>query len=209
MKRLWDLETLGIIQKENSMHEHFIKSIHLNKERRYRTKLPFKENHPILYDHFDLCAKRLGRLFKKLKSDKELLKNYNDVFADQLKQGIIEEAPEDYKVRECHYLPHHAIFREGKNTSKIRIVFDASARSEGPSLNDCLYKGPQLTPLIFDILHRFRTYPVALTSDIEKAFLQISIEPMERNYLRFLWYDDVFFDFPKLKKLRFQERFLA
>ena len=178
------------------MHEHFIKSIHLNKERRYGTKLPFKENHPVLYDHFDLCAKRLGRLFKKLKSDKELLKNYNDVFADQLKQDIIEEAPEDYKVRECHYLPHHAIFREDKNTSKIRIVFDASARSEGPRLNDCLYMGPQLTPLIFDILHRFRAYPVALTSEIEKAFLQISIEPMERNYLRFLWYDDVFSYFP-------------
>ena len=31
----------------------------------------------------------------------------------------------------------------------------------------------------------------------------ISIEPMERNYLRFLWYDDVFSDFPKLKGLRF------
>ena len=60
-----------------------------------------------------------------------------------------------------------------------------------------------MTTLIFDILHRFRTYPVALTSDIEKAFLQISIEPMGWNCLRFLWYDDVFSDFPKLKRLRF------
>ena len=59
------------------MHEHFIKSIHLNKERRYETKLPFKENHPVLYDHFNLCAKRLEQLFKKLKDDKELLKKYN------------------------------------------------------------------------------------------------------------------------------------
>ena len=110
LKRLWDLETLGITQKEKSMHEHFIKSIHLNKERRYETKLLFKENHPVLYDHFDLCAKRLELFFKKLKNDKELLKKYNNVFADQLKQGIIEEAPEDYKVGECRYLPHHAIF---------------------------------------------------------------------------------------------------
>ena len=127
------------------------------------------------------------------------MKKYNDVFIDQLQQGIIEETPEDYKVGGCHCLPHNAIFQEDRNTSKIRIAFDASARSEGPTLNDCLYKGPQLTPLIFDILHRFRTYPVALTSDIEKAFLQISIEPMEQNYLRFLWYDDAFSDFPKLK----------
>ena len=26
---------------------------------------------------------------------------------------------------------------------------------------------------------------------------------MERDYLRFLWYDDVFSNFPKLKRLRF------
>ena len=32
LKKLWDLETLGNIQKDKSMHEHFIKSIHLNKE---------------------------------------------------------------------------------------------------------------------------------------------------------------------------------
>ena len=98
---------------------------------------------------------------------------------------------------------HHATFQEDKNTSKIRIIFDASEKSEGPRINDCLYKGPQVTPLIFDILHRFRTYPVTLTSDIEKAFLQISIAPMERNYLKFLWYDDVFSDSPKLKRLTF------
>ena len=119
---------------------------------------------------------RLEQLFKKLKNDKELLKKYNDVFAEQLKQGIIEEAPDDCKVGECHYLPHYAVFREDKNTSKIRIVFDTSARSEGSSLNDCLYKGPQLTPLIFDILHRFQTYPVALTSDIDKVFLLRTVQ---------------------------------
>ena len=138
-----------------------------------------------------------------MKNDKELLRKHNDVFAEQLKQGIIEEAPEDYKMGECHYLRHHAVFRENKNTSKIRIVFDAFARSEGPKLNGCLYKGPRLTPSMFFVLHCFQTYPVALSSDIEKAFLQISIEPMERDYLRFLWYDDVFSDFPKLKRLWF------
>ena len=92
LKRLWDLETLGIIQKENSMHEHFIKSIHLNKERRYKTKLPFKENHPVLYDHFDLCAKRLEQLFKKLKNDKELLKKYNDVFTASLSKASLKNS---------------------------------------------------------------------------------------------------------------------
>ena len=68
-------------------------------------------------------------------------KKYNDAITEQLKLGIIKEAPEDYKVGESHCLPHHAIFQD-KNTSKIGIAFDVPARSEGPNLNDCLYKGP-------------------------------------------------------------------
>ena len=35
----------------------------------------------------------------------------------------MEEAPENCKVGECHYLPHHAVFQVDKNTSKITIVF--------------------------------------------------------------------------------------
>ena len=85
LKKLWDLETIGIIQKEKSMHDHFIKSIHLNNERKYKTNLSFKENHPVLYDHFDLCKKRLEQLFKKLKSGKELLKNIMTFFENNLK----------------------------------------------------------------------------------------------------------------------------
>ena len=90
------------------------------------------------------------------------------------------------------------------DTTKLRIVFDASAQSgEGPSLIDCLFKGPQLTPLIFDILIRFRAYSIALTSDIEKAFHQISIDKNDRDYLRFLWFDNVFSDNPKVVRNRF------
>ena len=85
LKQLWDLETIVIIQREKSMHDHFIKSIHLNNERKYKTNLSFKENHPVLYDHFDLCKKRLEQLFKKLKSGKELLKNIMTLFENNLK----------------------------------------------------------------------------------------------------------------------------
>ena len=50
-----ETETLNILQKEKPTHDHFIKSIHLNNDRRYEINLPFKENYPVLYDHFDLC----------------------------------------------------------------------------------------------------------------------------------------------------------
>ena len=72
-----------------------------------------------------------------------------------------------------HYLPHHAVIRQDKSTTTLSIVYDASARSTGPSLNECLYTGPPLHKKILDLLLRFRTQSIALVADIKKAFLMI------------------------------------
>ena len=87
----------------------------------------------------------------------------------------------------------------------VHIVYDASARSgrNTPSLNDCLYAGPPLSPFIYDVLLRFRAHKVALIGDIEKAFLNVSVHPRDRDYLRFLWIDDITSSRPKLQVYRF------
>ena len=61
-----------------------------------------------------------------------------------------------------------------KDTTKLRVVYDASVKGKGPSLNNCLHSGPLLSPLIFDIMVRFRMNKVAVTADVEKAFLKTS-----------------------------------
>ena len=93
-----------------------------------------------------------------MKQDPDLLAKYNDIFIAQKEAGVIEEAPDSCEAGECHYLPHHPVVKETKDTAKVRIVFDASATSEGPSLHECLNKGSQLTPLIFDIFLRFEYF---------------------------------------------------
>ena len=87
------------------------------------------------------------------------------------------------------YIPHKAVIRETAETTKMRIVYDASARAtpESPSLNECLYPGPPLQNQLWDILVRQRAYPIAVTADIQKAFLQIRIRECERDALRFHW----------------------
>ena len=107
--------------------------------------------------------------------------------------GIIERVPELDTAEKVHYLPHTAVVREDAETRKVRIVYDASCkdRKMGTSLNDCLHVGPSLSPLIFDILLRFRESKIALVGDIEKAFLNIEIDPADRDSLRFLWPDDM------------------
>ena len=87
--------------------------------------------------------------------------------------------------------PNHAVIRSDKNTMKVRVVYDKSARSNGPSLNDCLHTGPKFDQKILDILRRFRSHHVALTANIEKAFLMISMTERDRDFLRFLWIDDI------------------
>ena len=66
-------------------------------------------------------------------------------------------------------------------------MYDASAKSEGCSLNECLHVGPKFGQRILELLIRFRVHKVALVADIEKAFLMISVSPSDWDVLRFLW----------------------
>ena len=114
--------------------------------------------------------------------------------------GIIETVSEPGKKGETHYLAHHPVTQEDEDVTKLRIVFDASAKTFKPSLNECLYKGQQLTPLVFGILLRFRAQVIALTADTEKAFDQVSVDNDGRDYLRYLWLDNIFSDQPTITR---------
>ena len=70
------------------------------------------------------------------------------------------------------------------------MVFDCAARYKGTSLNDQLLSGPNLTNSLFAVLVRFRQEPVALSSDIEAMFHQVTVDPKDVDALRFLWWPD-------------------
>ena len=204
LSRFWDLETLGIARDEPSVYDKFTQQISFNGER-YQVRLPWKETHPPLPDNLELCRRRLTSLLKRLRQNPQLLADYNAVIKDQLKKGIIEVIPDPMTADgdRIHYLPHHCVVRQDKTTSRLRIVYDASARANGPSLNDCLYTGPSFGQSIFDILLRFRVHQVALAGDIEKAFLMVAVEKGDRDALRFLWTRDAERETQEVITLRF------
>ena len=118
---------------------------------------------------------------KKLQKVPSHLDEYDKIIQDQLKEGIVERVSDETQgEREC-YLPHKAVIRETAQSTKMRIVFDASAKANqgGPSLNACLETGPPLQNLLWSVLVRNPLKPVALCGDIKQAFLQVRIQRYE------------------------------
>ena len=159
----WDTESLGITDQLSGDNE-FQNIIRFDEEEgRYVVALPWTSLE-VSSTNFIECLSRLNLLRARLLKDKFLLQEYNATFAQQLQSGIIELVPEaQEKLQASFYLPHHGVVRQDKETTKLRIVFDGSAKTKSNfSLNDCLAKGPNLTPLVFDILLRFRLFCVGL-----------------------------------------------
>jgi hypothetical protein len=204
LRSFWELESLGIERVSNDPASDHFSSTLQRRDGRYEVSLPWREHQDSLPDNYDLSRRRLYGLLKRLQQNPEVLREYDSIICDQLERGIIEEVGDsEVTSNVIHYLPHHAVIRQDKETTKVRVVYDASARSSGPSLNDCLYTGPKFNQRILEILLRFRSYPVAFIADIEKAFLMISVNPRDRDVLRFLWVRDPFSKDPKIIVLRF------
>ena len=158
---------MGISSEERSLYGNLAEVIKFENGR-YKLPLPWKETHDSLPDNYQLSSTRLQSLLRRLKHDPVILSEYHRIMEDQLKQGIIELVPtHESAPNHIHYLPHYPVVRQDKSTTKVSVVFDASAKSPGrPSQNDCLFKGPKFDQLIFDILLRFRVHQIALIADL-------------------------------------------
>ena len=136
----------------------------------------------VIPDNFLLCKRRLDTLLKRLRKNKDVLENYDNIIKQQEADGIVESAVDTCNESgRVHYIPHREVIRRDKE-NWCRIVYDGSAKGKNQvSLNDCLEKGPCLLPKIFEILVRFRCYEIAVVSDIKSAFLNIRVDEKDRE----------------------------
>lgn len=190
LEEFWRLETIGIQDKQEDhidekVLQHFNETLQYENGR-YMVTWPWMEDKSDLPDNHGLALGRLKSLVAKMCRNPALVKQYGDIIDDQLKKGVIEKVPNCSNHSKKHYIPHHAVVNPAKATTKMRIVYDASAKTkkENKSLNECLHKGPVLLHDLVGILLRFRLNKIALVSD---AFLQVGLTEDSRDVTRFLW----------------------
>ena len=106
------LESLGIKSNEPAVYDQFLNDITFDGDR-YQVKLPFKENHPPLPDNYQLSKTRLESLVRRLKSNPELLKQYDQVIQEQLQVNIIEPVSDEerFAKKDSPIMIHYLIER--------------------------------------------------------------------------------------------------
>lgn len=196
LTKFWEMEEPPHIQHlspdEVQAESIFVSSIQRLESGRFSVALPFKAPRPILGDSRGMAQKRFCYLEDRLSRDPGLQKQYVDFMKDYVDSQHMEVVPTDQKPTPyCYYIPHHCILRPDSKTTKLRVVFDASAMTTaGQSLNNNLYTGRKLQQDLPQILIRARVHTVLFTADIKQMYRQIEIRPEDRDYLRILWRSD-------------------
>ena len=125
LKQFWETESIGIkeVSEITKSHNGFNEQVRFNGQR-YEVPLPWRDNHPTISSDYELCVNRLKSLQRKLLKEPELIREYNQIIEEQLSKGIVERvaAEKDNENEDVHYLPHHAVIRRDRETTKLRIV---------------------------------------------------------------------------------------
>ncbi len=176
-----------VSQEDLNFLEKLKENIMTNEHGHYEMPLPFRER-PYLPDNKQLAAVRLSHLKRKFNANESYKNDYTNYMMDLIDRGDAEVCTEG-NDGEKWYIPHHGVYHP-KKPGKLRVVFDCSARYKGSSLNDHLLTGPDMINNLTGVLIRFRQHHIALMCDIEKMFHQFHVSEKDRDYLRFLWWEN-------------------
>ncbi|XP_053699051.1 uncharacterized protein LOC128746023 [Sabethes cyaneus] len=178
--RIEELHTKVLSPTEQMCEDFFRDTVSRDNSGRYIVKYPKREDiFSKIGDSYSNALRRLESLERKLDRNEQLKERYHTFMSEFINLGHMREISQDEKksLITC-YLPHHPVVKESSTTTKVRGVFDASAKtSTGYSLNDALLVGPVIQDELYTIILRFRRYRIVLLADIEKMYRMIKIHP--------------------------------
>ncbi|UYV65534.1 hypothetical protein LAZ67_3004614 [Cordylochernes scorpioides] len=148
-------------------------------------------NHNSMFKLLDSCNEivRTVKIFDSTRP--EVYDQYRSFIKEYLELGHMSLVPKEDIIEGRYYLPHHSVIKEKSCTTKLRVVFDASVKTDsGLSLNDALIPGPKIQQDLFHIILRFRIHPVAINADIAKMYRQIRRSQEDSEFKRIVWRND-------------------
>ena len=190
LAKFWELEEIpsNINHDSNDCEKLFNDTTFQLSDGRFCVKIPLKNSIDMLGDSYSMAEKRLFQLEKKFKNKPTLKQQYCDFIREYESLGHMTQLSSK-PIFGC-YLPHHAVIRETSETTKLRVVFDASAKtSTGVSFNDIQHVGPVVQDDLFSILLRYRQHQYVVSADVEKMYRQILVDPSQRMLQQILWRD--------------------
>lgn len=177
--------------EEAKCEDLFVTTTTRDSQGRFVVNIPFKDSVDNLGDSKRLALNRLFSLERKFAKNDELRQQYCEYMADYEKSGYMTRVSEVRDNEVAFFLPHHGVLKESSTTTKLRVVYDGSARSDnGVSINDLQHVGPRIQEDLMSILLRFRQNKVAFCADIAKMYLQVWVKEDQRPLQRVLWRKD-------------------
>ena len=196
LQRFWEVEQPSIevapfSKEELAIQDQYSSTHSFNVELgKYQVVLPRNSKGLVIGESRSRAMKRFMANERALLSRGKYAQ-FQAVIQDYLDLGhaqLLDEQDFVVPTPSCYYLPMHGVYKAGSSTTKLRVVFDASAPStSGVSLNHALAIGPTLHPPLDQILLKFRSYNVALTADIKGMYREILLDDPDKQYHRFLW----------------------
>ena len=176
--------------EERSVMQHFGGNHYRTQEGRFVVPLPKRPHSPLLGESRSHAVRRFLALERSLhaKGEFKAFDTVMQVYFELKHAELVPEADLGKPQHNVFYLPMHAVKKESSTTTKLRAVFDASAKpSTNVSLNDILMVGPTVHSSLVDVLLRFRLHRIAMTADISKMYRAIELVDSDRDLHRFVW----------------------
>lgn len=199
MKQFWRTEEVPQIFDERAPETELCKQIFKNtvqlKDKEFQVDLPLKVPLEQVNDHlgdsFHLAHSRFLNLEKRLHSNVTLFEQYKKFINEIIELGhghYVDIQDYDLVKDAVYFLPHHHVINEQSKTTKLRVVFDASMKTDKKiSLNDILLNGPMIQRDLFEIILLFRFGDFMFATDVKRMFRCVKLNPLHTSLQNILW----------------------
>ncbi|KAJ8716672.1 hypothetical protein PYW07_003299 [Mythimna separata] len=192
LSKFFELETVTthkqISKEELECEQSFIENTIRLPDGRFEVTIPLKDSPDKLGDSYEQALSRFLSLERRFKREPHFKEQYCNFIKEyiSLNHMSLNESPGN--DAHTYILPHHGVLRDSSLSTKLRVVFDASAvTTSGVSFNQLQMVGATVQDDLISILIRMRQHRFLVTADVEKMYRMVNVKPSQQTLQQILW----------------------